>query len=188
MLHLSVEQPIKDRRFVRQKARLVFDLHQLPVVLAILDFLDCQVAADRQVDDGRGHVLGIGALVEDQAQLCRPQVVGRLVLGHERFRAEERSYALGRILRQVVRGGVLHVAASPPDHAAHPGGAEQEQEHRPRHGRRPQAEKFKERPRPGFQDRDDGARDALLHAHDDRQLLARWEDAGGAERRLARGR
>src|SRR5439155_20101100 len=40
LLDLSVEQPIKDRRLVWQQSRRpVFDLDQLPVVLAILDFL-----------------------------------------------------------------------------------------------------------------------------------------------------
>ena len=63
---------------------------------------DREVATDGEVDDRSGHVLGVGALVQDQAQLGRLQVLGRLELHHHGFVLEEGFRLLGRRCRSLV--------------------------------------------------------------------------------------
>jgi len=148
-------------------------LGQHPILLAG-NLGDRQEAADRQVDDGRGQVLRVGALVEDESQLRRTKVLRGLELNHHRLIAEERRRVFLRIVREVVLGQVGAVASvgqPVPDHEADPG-HEHEQGYPDR--QRVDVERvLRERSQARLEHRRRNGHRALFQRRHDRHLLAR---------------
>src|SRR5437899_2305802 len=120
-------------RPANRPARIVFSygmisdphLGQDPILLAWY-LRDREEASHGQVDDGRGQILRVGALIEDQAKLGRAQVLWRLELHHHRVMAEEWLRMLLRIVCEVVLrqvGAIAPMGPPVPGHEPDPGDA-----------------------------------------------------------------
>ena len=92
---------------------------ELPVFLAEPPFLrqlaNRQIPAHREIDDRRGDVERVGALVDEQAHLARPNLVRRLEFHANGPRTEQRhAFNLGLRGVGVHRDGMAVAANLPP--------------------------------------------------------------------------
>ena len=122
------EHAVQDRLLIwHQLARRRALPGKFPV-LRLGQLGDGDVAAHRDVDDGRGHVFRIRALVEDQAELGRPHVLRRTELHGHGHVLEQRLGALPRIVGEVVLGQVLPITAVQPPVPSHQAEAQEQRQ------------------------------------------------------------